>query len=377
MFADQAAIAFSNARLLQAEREKSAELERANTIIASLSEIASRLGEALDEQKIYQTIGEELKKLALNVEIGSIGGTPVEFVVQYSSIESFALRVVEELLGNKVLGFRIPLSRAPQNMELLGSKPTLLAEPVPIIHKLIPAIPLPVLKIALNQINITQRTPLLSLPLRVKDRLFGSLLVWGVGLRQNDVAAFSVFANQVAVTLENARLYRRLERQATQDELTGLSNRRGFFMLGEQQLRVAQRAGAELVLIFIDVDGLKRINDTLGHAEGDRALMETGEVLRNTFRSADIPARISGDEFAVLAYPTRENGIETIVDRLAHEVARINARPEHAFQLSLSIGHSTWQPGQAPITLDELLARADTKMYVEKRGKTGTLPLKI
>ena len=91
------------------------------------------------------------------------------------------------------------------------------------------------------------------------------------------------------------------------DDLTNLFNRRGFFTLAEQQLQIASRTGREMVLLFVDLDKLKSINDALGHAEGDQALRETATILKNSFRESDIIARIGGDEFVVLAAETPEH----------------------------------------------------------------------
>jgi predicted signal transduction protein with EAL and GGDEF domain len=88
---------------------------------------------------------------------------------------------------------------------------------------------------------------------------------------------------------------------ALSDELTGLYNRRGFMALAERQLKLGRRSGRGMLFILVDVDGLKQINDSLGHSQGDSALRRTAEVLRKTFRNSDVIARMGGDEFAVLA----------------------------------------------------------------------------
>jgi hypothetical protein len=103
----------------------------------------------------------------------------------------------------------------------------------------------------------------------VKDRPFGALLVWGGDVRENDVPAFNVFANQVAAALENARLYNEIQKLAIMDELTGLYNRRGFFALAQQHIHLAQRVQKTVLLVFADIDGMKEINDSLGHSMGD------------------------------------------------------------------------------------------------------------
>ncbi len=152
------------------------------------------------------------------------------------------------------------------------------------------------------------------------------------------------------------------------DQLTGLSNRRGFLLLAEQQLRIANRTKRGILLLFADLDGMKRINDTLGHREGDLALAETAEVLRQTFRESDIIARIGGDEFAIVAIEAEKDSAEILVRRLRENLAARNGKGVRRYDLSMSLGIARYDPG-SPCTLDELLARADKLMYGEKHGR--------
>ena len=107
-----------------------------------------------------------------------------------------------------------------------------------------------------------------------------------------------------------------LSNLALMDELTGLYNRRGFLALADRQLRLARRSGRCLLLFFIDLDGLKEINDVFGHTEGDAALMWTAEALEATFRDSDVIARIGGDEFAALAIEASGQSEASIRERL-------------------------------------------------------------
>jgi diguanylate cyclase (GGDEF)-like protein len=161
-------------------------------------------------------------------------------------------------------------------------------------------------------------------------------------------------------------------RLSTIDELTGLPNRRGFTELAEQQLKVARRYRQPLVLCFADLDGLKFINDQLGHAVGDEAIRAGASVLRETFRGADIVARLAGDEFAVLAIATSEATLETALRRLTENLAKFNASP-HAFKLDMSIGmahHDTEQDHD----ICALMSRADAAMYAQKEYKRSLAP---
>ena len=152
------------------------------------------------------------------------------------------------------------------------------------------------------------------------------------------------------------------------DELTGLHNRRGFFALAEQQLKIAARMKTDAVLVFADLDGIKWINDTFGHSEGDRALRRTADALKETFRDSDVIARMGGDEFVILAIETPENMSETITTRLQKNLRNDNAKGNHRYKLSLSFGMARYDP-DSPISIDELLWRADALMYEHKRSK--------
>ncbi len=108
-------------------------------------------------------------------------------------------------------------------------------------------------------------------------------------------------ARLIRCAMERHQLVSSLRGLSLTDELTGLLNRRGFTTIAQGHLRLASRTGQRFLLLFADVDGLKQINDTFGHHEGDLALARVSEVLRRTFRQSDVVARFGGDEFAILA----------------------------------------------------------------------------
>lgn len=151
------------------------------------------------------------------------------------------------------------------------------------------------------------------------------------------------------------------------DELTGLYNRRGFMSLAEQHLKLAHRTKKELLVVLADVDGLKRINDTFGHKEGDLALIKTAQLLRSTFRESDVLARIGGDEFAILAIDVLD-GDEEIIERLREHIDSFNARRNRSCPLMLSVGTARFDP-QSACSLEDLMAIADKGLYEQKKKK--------
>jgi diguanylate cyclase (GGDEF)-like protein len=163
-----------------------------------------------------------------------------------------------------------------------------------------------------------------------------------------------------------------LRNLALTDDLTGLLNRRGFFALAGQQLKLARRNHECALLFFADIDGLKQINDRLGHSEGDRAITRTAEILRETFRNSDIVARLGGDEFAVLANEASADSQKDIWRRLKENLSTEGSR-EPLYSLSLSIGVARFDPRSA-VTLSELLEYADQAMYEAKRTSAEVCP---
>ena len=167
---------------------------------------------------------------------------------------------------------------------------------------------------------------------------------------------------------ERRHMEAELEKAAVTDPLTGIYNRRGFILMASHQLLLAERARQGLILCFIDLDDMKQINDVAGHEEGDNALLEATVILREAFRGSDIVARIGGDEFAVLAVGGSVDHWGVLRERLQQQIDQHNAEPGRKFMISMSCGMAYYNPAES-CTIDELMARADTLMYNEKRAK--------
>jgi diguanylate cyclase (GGDEF)-like protein/PAS domain S-box-containing protein len=162
----------------------------------------------------------------------------------------------------------------------------------------------------------------------------------------------------------------KLESLSLTDDLTGLSNRRGFFTLGQQQLKIAKRLRKGIFLLYIDLDQLKRTNDTYGHPAGDRLLSALAGILKEVLRESDIIARIGGDEFAVLAMRAKKGGEKVLLDRVEERVRVHNLRSPKKLRLSLSLGIVGYERKKFN-SLEEFLAHADYLMYQQKRRKAA------
>ena len=151
------------------------------------------------------------------------------------------------------------------------------------------------------------------------------------------------------------------------DGLTGLYNVKGFTLLAEQALRLAQRSQLPTSVLFIDLDNLKKINDALGHDAGSAFLMEVAMLLKETFRETDVLGRLGGDEFAVICQGSHVD-ISIAAQRLRMASMARNAEADRRYPLSLSLGYVTAEE-HARQSLKELLTAADHAMYEEKRQK--------
>jgi len=151
------------------------------------------------------------------------------------------------------------------------------------------------------------------------------------------------------------------------DDLTQLYNRRGFYVLAEQARLLARRAEEPFSVLFLDVDNLKPINDTLGHEVGSELLREMAEVLRGCFRETDVVGRLGGDEF-VVAGRLSEEEMGMVTRRLEEAAAELNGSGKHAYLLGFSLGSMTAEAGEDK-SLDKLIEAADLIMYEHKREK--------
>jgi two-component system cell cycle response regulator len=213
---------------------------------------------------------------------------------------------------------------------------------------------------------------LLASALRSKDseldQILSALEEISNGLKsgaRNQSSLEKVLQRAASCAMRQSLLDREIRFLAVTDDLTGLFNRRGFLASATHHLKLAHRHSQDALLLFCDVDNLKGINDSFGHAAGDVALIRAANALADTFRDSDILARLSGDEFAVLASEASIPNRQAIVPRIEENLEKVNAE-ESRFKISFSIGMARFDSGAAR-TLGELMAHADWDMYLHKR----------
>lgn len=216
---------------------------------------------------------------------------------------------------------------------------------------------------------------MIVVPLRHGETVIGVIKVLSTEpgfFSETEVRTLAMISDLVSASMFHAAKFQtdELYRLATHDPLTGLPNRALFFDRLRQSLAHAQRHNERLAVLNADMDGLKPINDGLGHAAGDAAIRETANRLRQFIRQTDTVARLGGDEFAIILNRV-EGG-----DGVAHQCQRFTEGVsgqvlqfgDHELPLSISIGYALY-PDHAE-NLDELVDKADSAMYSVKRGRT-------
>lgn len=161
---------------------------------------------------------------------------------------------------------------------------------------------------------------------------------------------------------------KQLKDLSLRDDLTGLYNRRGFLTMAEHQLKLERHDGTArgLTLLFADMDGLKEINDTYGHEAGSLAIKALGRLIVSVVRSADLVARWGGDEFVILSVGAQDENAQLMVDRIMERIDEYNAESRDPYLISCSIGLAAVEDQH---DLDDVIARADEAMYIEKKRR--------
>lgn len=167
---------------------------------------------------------------------------------------------------------------------------------------------------------------------------------------------------------ERKLLETKLRDLSNKDSITNLLNKRGFEFLANQHIKLAKRNHEIFLIAFFDLDNLKKTNDTFGHAEGTRTIIETARIISKTFRNTDLIARFGGDEFVVLGTNVNENSENILIDRLQKNIDMFNKTGKLPADISVSTGISYFDP-EKPKSIEELISEADRNMYIAKREK--------
>lgn len=240
-------------------------------------------------------------------------------------------------------------------------------------------------------LHLEERSDLLFTPLFIGSLHFGYIVFSVNNLEEN---IFETLREQISHSLNSQLLLNERKKAEEQlqiavnklekynhelhnlsiiDELTGLYNRRGFYIQSDKYYHWASSNSESFILFYGDLDGLKKINDTFGHKYGDEALKAAGKMLQKAFRNSDILSRLGGDEFTALATNISASySLQLILERINSSFTEFNESATLPFTVSISIGYSIYEPN-SQLSFDELIQRADANLYKEKKKRRGIL----
>jgi len=203
------------------------------------------------------------------------------------------------------------------------------------------------------------------LPLVPGKNVIGCLLVWGSEIGEQDLPAFSLFASQIAVAFENARLIEKIQQLAITDDLTGLYNRRGLFEIGRLEIERTQRYNLPLSAIVMDIDHFKRVNDQYSHAIGDQVLRSFAKCVQENTRELDVVGRIGGEEFVLLLPGSNHHSANKTAARLQDLIAK-NITKTSLGDIQITVSQGVAVMDTSMFDLNDLVQAADRALYRAK-----------
>ena len=212
-------------------------------------------------------------------------------------------------------------------------------------------------------------------PLICQDRVVGVLnladKIEGAHFSSGDIALIELFSQLCGASIGNIKLFEKIQRQATTDGLTGLVNHKTFYEILERELWRSRRYGGQISLIMVDIDNLKRINDTYGHRAGDKVIKAISRTIKECIRQIDIAARYGGDEFAIILPNTSLSKATIAARRMVKTVAN-SPTTWHREQivLSISVGLGQYDAESNP---EDITSGADKALYKAKQAGKNTI----
>ncbi len=212
-------------------------------------------------------------------------------------------------------------------------------------------------------------------PLICQDSIVGVLNLAdkteGDGFSPDDIALIELFSQLAGASIGNIKLFGRLQRQATRDGLTSLANHKTFYETLEKELWRSRRYGGQISLIMVDIDNLKKINDTFGHRAGDKVISEISRKIKSCIRQIDTAARYGGDEFAVILPNTTLAEAVIVAERMVDAVAGSPiAWEKEQMALSISVGVGQYDAASSP---EDITSRSDQALYTAKKAGKNTV----
>jgi len=360
------AITIEQLRTAQAKRRWLGQLEHSNRLIYSLANITTTIEKELSPDEIIQALGMQLKEIDLTCLMAKYDKERERFTVNYTSVSSQLLDNLKNYYRLFLVGFGFSFDHmiSVLNIENL-SQPAVISEPDDEIQILFTRKRNKGLSKILQSVGFTTDTELMRLPLLFEENLLGILWVWGKRITEADLPVMSIFAKQIGISLERARLFQEVQSLAITDPLTGLHNRRSLFELSRVEFSRAHRLNRPICCMMLDLDHFKQINDNYGHQIGDQVLQEFANRCKNSIRDMDLIGRYGGEELIIILPETNLITALQIAERMCESVAEALIKiPNGVINVTVSVGVAAKDENTAQ--LETLIARADQAMYIAK-----------
>ena len=364
--AGQLATTIQHSRKSKVEHNLVDQLAHSNALVHAIAQIMTQIERAFTVAEIIETLGNELLRIDLTCIIATHDASRDLFTIRYTSLPSDFLEIVETGLGYPLL--RYSFTRQKLNQVLKSENilyPAAIPKPEDEIMILFKDAERPGVIRILGEIGVTPALEPLRLPLTLEDSLLGILWVWGSNIRKTDLPIMSIFAKQIGISLERARLFQEVQNLAITDPLTGLHNRRSLFELGKVELLRAIRLNRPFCCMLLDLDHFKQINDNYGHHVGDQVLEKFAQHCKNSVRAVDLVGRYGGEELIIIMPETELKDAVPVAERLRTSLCERPMRiPDQELHVTVSIGLA--QKDEHTLQLETLVARADQAMYIAK-----------
>jgi diguanylate cyclase (GGDEF)-like protein len=360
--AGQIATAMEQIRKAQDERKWLDQLAHSNDLIYALAQITTHIEKAFSIDDIIQNLGRELSKIDLTCIMAAYDRDRGLFTVSYTSMESKLLEIVENGLGHPLIKYKFSRDKLNPKDVL---HPAVLSNPEDEIQMLFARTRRQGVLDILQEIGVGIEMEPLRLPLVFEENLLGILWIWGKGLTSADLPIMSIFAKQIGISLERARLFQEVQSLALTDPLTDLHNRRSLFELGKVEFARARRMQRAFCCMMLDLDHFKQVNDTYGHPIGDQVLREFAKRCKGSVREIDLVGRYGGEELIILLPETDGKPALQVAERLRASIAATPFKANNQeIAVTVSIGVAAKDDNTAH--LETLIARADQAMYIAK-----------
>jgi diguanylate cyclase (GGDEF)-like protein/PAS domain S-box-containing protein len=222
-----------------------------------------------------------------------------------------------------------------------------------------------------HPIGLVDLHAILAVPLMAAGETIGAMVTYSLEKEgiysEDDLALFSTVGRQIAVGIQNARLYAQVQEMATTDTLTGVSTRRHFLELAEHEVMRFERYGVPFTFVMLDIDHFKVVNDTFGHREGDLVLAHVAQVIRDTVRKVDLVGRLGGEEFGVLLTDTAVDEGFKVAQRICRAVDAERVKTKVG-EVHITVSVGVTGSGQGRLTFDDAYVKADRALYTAKRA---------